>query len=220
MTTGHPRPYGRRMTDTTTTHTRRGGMARSPRPTAYAWIAGGLLWLAAGLVHDGTGPRFELASALWLAADVLIAAGIAGLLVLRPHGASRVAAVALVVAFVARLSFGAGEVASLVQGHDDNAFLPVGALLTALAMTVHGVVLVRRREVAPRVRAAFLAMGLYPLLVMFPVVAATGEPSMVLVALWGLPAVLIGVVLAPVRAGAADDPVPGPLRPEVEASRR
>jgi len=33
---------------------------------------------------------------------------------------------------------------------------------------------------------------MYPFVVMFPVLAITGDPSSVLIALWGLPAAFIG----------------------------
>lgn len=199
MTTGCARLYGRRMTDTIALITPRRTRMGAARLAGSAWVAGGALWLAAGLVHDEAGSRFAAASTLWLAADVLIAAAIAALLVLRPHGASRAGAVALALALAARLSFGAGEIVSIVQGHDDNLLLPVGALLTALALTGYGAVLMRRRETPARVTWAFLAMGLYPFLVMFPVVAATGEPSMLLIGLWGVPAAIIGIALTPHR---------------------
>jgi hypothetical protein len=55
---------------------------------------------------------------------------------------------------------------------------------------------------------AFLAMGLYPFLVMFPVVAATGEPSMLLIGLWGVPAAVIGIALTSIGPESAGDPGP------------
>lgn len=165
---------------------------RLARRTSVAWGSGGALWLVAGLLHGGTGWRFETSSMIWLAADVLIAIGIVGLLGLRPHGSSRTGAVALGVALAARFVLAAGEVATLVQGHDDNPFIPLGALLTALSLTVYGVVVLRRGRAGGAARWAYLVMGLYPFVAMFPFVAVSGEPNFVFIALWGLPAVAIG----------------------------
>lgn len=170
-------------------------VGRSRRSVAAApWLSGGALWLAAGLLHDPAGWRFDTASILWLAADAVLLVGILGLLRRRLHGTSRLGTAALAGALVARVAFAAGEVATLVQGHDDNPFIPIGAMLTAVTMTVYGVIVLRRRTVAGAVRFAFLAMGLYPFLVMFPALAASGgEPNMVLVGLWGVPTALVGL---------------------------
>ena len=60
---------------------------------------------------------------------------------------------------------------------------PDGACaLTAAAMLTYGTAVVRRRIADGLGRWAPLAMGLYPLVVMFPALAATGEPSSVLIA--------------------------------------
>lgn len=165
---------------------------RLARRTAVAWCSGGALWLVAGLLHGESGWRFDTSSVVWLAADVLIAIGIVGLLGLRPHGTSRTGAVALCVALAARFVLATGEIATLIQGTDDNPFIPIGALLTALSLTVLGVIVLRRGRVGGARRWAFLAMGLYPFVAMFPFVAVSGEPNFVLIALWGLPAVAIG----------------------------
>lgn len=184
------------MTTSFTLSTSTDDRAPVARLAAMAWLLGGTVWLAAAFVYQDSGWRFGAASLLWLGADAFIAAGMLALFVLRPHGASRVGAIALGAALVGRAAFVAGEVASLAQGHDDNPFLPIGALLTALAMTTYGVVVLRRGEVRGAGRWAFLAVGLYPLVAMFPVVAITGEPSFVLIALWGAPIAFVGLALA------------------------
>lgn len=167
-----------------------------------AWLGGGIVWLVAGLVHDDHGWRFDISSLLWLVADALVAAALIALFALRPHGSSRVAVIALVAALVARAAFVAGEIASLAQGHDDNPFIPVGALLTALAMTTYGAVVLRHGDGTGGGRWALLAVGLYPFVAMFPVLAITGEPSSVLIALWGVPTAYVG--LAPRALSSSD----------------
>jgi hypothetical protein len=166
--------------------------APTARLAAMAWSLGGAVWLAAAFVY-GSGWRFDASILLFLVANGLVAAGMIALFALRPHGSSRVGSIALGAALVARAAFVAGEITSFAQGHDDNPFLPIGALLTALAMTTYGVVVLRRGEVRGPGRWAFLAVGLYPFVGMFPVVAITGEPSFVLIALWGVPIASVGL---------------------------
>jgi hypothetical protein len=169
--------------------------------TEAAWSAGGALWLAAGLIHGTAGWRFDAASILWLTADVLLAVGLVGLFALRPWGDSRVAPVALVGALVGRGFLAIGEVVTLLDGHDENPFIPLGALLSALCLVVVGVAVLRRgRDTGGAGRWSYLVMGVFPFLVMFPVVAATGEPSYLLIALWGLPAIAVGAAIAPLSA--------------------
>jgi len=188
------------MTPITATSTAMENRSPLGRLAVVAWLVGGLLWLIAGLVHDSTGWRFYTSSVLWLIADAVIAFGMVALFTLRPHGSSRVGTGALAIAVLARIAFASGEIVALVQGHDDNPLIPLGALLTALAMTAYGVVVRRRRVIQGNGNWAFLAMGLYPLVVMFPVVAVTGEPASVLIALWGAPTALVGTACASLTA--------------------
>jgi len=158
-----------------------------------AWIAGGAAWLIAGLLFADNGWRFDAAALVWFGADVLIAAGIVGLFVLRPHGRSGIGTAALVVAFAARVAFAVGEITSIIDGNDEGPLIPLGALLTAVAMTAYGIVALRRNRLGGPHRWSFLVMGIYPFIAMFPVLAITGEPSYVLIAGWGLPAAFIGI---------------------------
>jgi len=160
--------------------------------TGAAWIAGGAAWLVAGLLHADNGWRLDTAALLWFGADLLIAAGIVGLLILRPHGQSGIGTAALVVALAARVAFAVGEIVYIIEGNDEGPLIPLGALLTAVAMTAYGIVVLRRHRTGGPHRWAFLLMGIYPFIAMFPVLAITGEPSSVLIAGWGLPAAFIG----------------------------
>ncbi len=173
--------------------------ARSRR-TGTAWLAGGTFWLAAGLLHADGGWRFDTAAVVWIAADVLLAVGLLGLFVLRPHGSSRAATVALALALAGRFAFAAGEVFSIVDGNVEGPLIPLAAMVTAVSMTVYGIVVLRRDRVTGPGRWSFVGMGLYPFVAMFPVLAITGEPSAVLIAGWGVPAALIGIATLP-RSG-------------------
>jgi len=167
------------------------------RRTGTAWLAGGTLWVAAGLLHADGGWRFDTAAIVWIAADVLLAVGLLGLFVLRPHGSSRAGAVALALALAGRVAFMAGEIFSIIDGNDEGPLIPLAAMVTAVSMTVYGIVVLRRDRVTGPAGWAFLAMGLYPFVTMFPVFAITGEPSAVLIAGWGVPAALVGVATMP-----------------------
>lgn len=185
------------MTDTSfETASSTSGTARRPQ-LARCWLVGGALWLAAGLVFDSEGWRFDLGSVLWLVADLAIALGIVGLMQARPHGASRVGSIALVVALVARVAFAGGEITSLIQGTDESPLIPIGSMLTALSMVAYGVVVVRRNVAVGAGRWAPLTVGLYPFVAMFPVLAATGEPSYLLIGLWGIPMAGVAATLQP-----------------------
>lgn len=103
----------------------------------------------------------------------------------------------LALAIGARIVFLAAEVLAAVSGDDDNVLLLLGALGTAVGLVVLGVTAARRRSgaVSGPGRFAVLLAGVYPFVVMFPIVAATGEPSVVAIALWGLPLMLVGLAM-------------------------
>jgi hypothetical protein len=72
-------------------------------------------------------------------------------------------------------------------------FLPLGALLTGLGMVVTGIQVLYAR----RWNSAFcftpLAVGLYPFLIMFPLVFITGRPDLTAILCWGVPWLLLGI---------------------------
>lgn len=165
------------------------------RRTGAAWLAGGIVWLAAGLLHTNGGWRFDTAAVVWIVADVILALGLLGLFVLRPHGVSRIGIAALVLALAARLTFAAGEIFSIFDGNDEGPLIPLAALVMAVSMTAYGIVVLRSDRVVGPVEWSLLLMGLYPFIAMFPVFAITGEPSVILIAGWSIPAALVGAAI-------------------------
>ena len=157
---------------------------------ALAWLTGGILWLIAGLVDHGS---YE---AIWLAADVLIAIGIAGLWRANLHSGRRLGVTGLALAALGRAAFIVAEIVSAITGNDENALLPIGAFATAIGMTLFGIAILRAHTLGTPARFAPLAVGLYPFAGMFPIVIATGEPSVLAVSLWGVPIALLGLALA------------------------
>lgn len=160
-----------------------------------AWIGGGAVWVAAGLIFAGDGWRFTAASVTWFVADLLLLVALVGLHRRRLHGGSKVGSVASSMAMVARGLFAVGEVATIASGHDEGPLIPLGALLTAVALTTYGITVLRRPGGVGPVGWALLATGLYPFVAMFPVLAVTGEPNYLLIALWGVPAMAVGFCL-------------------------
>jgi hypothetical protein len=169
------------------------------------WLAGGAMWLAVGATGGGQhGWRFDAQEALWIMADLLLLAGLLGLRQLRPYGGSRLGDVGMGIAIAGRLVFIAAEVLSLVQHTDENPLLPLGAVLSAIGMVALGVAVARAGVWTGISRFGPLAMGLYPFVVMFPLLAASGgSPPLAAIACWGLGAVVVGAsVLAQARGSA------------------
>lgn len=187
----------RKSQDVQTDHQR-----ASYRRTGVLWMGGGLLWLMTGALGSGLhGWRFNFAEALWIGADLLLLGGLAGLRSLRAHGRRRLGNVGMTVAIVGRVAFIAAELLSLAQQSDENVLLPIAALLSAAGMLCYGFAVLRAGIWHGPSRFGPLAMGLYPFLVMFPLVAANnGNPSLPAIAVWGLVGA-VGVGLAALAAG-------------------
>jgi len=175
--------------------------------TGAAWMAGGALWLAAGIAGAGHhGWRFDAVEALWIAADLLLLAGLLGLRRIRPYRTSRAGDIGAGIAIAGRVIFLAAELVSVVQRNDENALLPLGALLSAVGMLVLGIAIARagRWQGAPRFGP--LVMGIYPFLVMFPLlVASGGDPPIAAITGWGVAAIIVGVAVLARAATVGDD---------------
>lgn len=184
--------------------------------TAGLWALGGATWLAAGLINGGT---YE---AIWIAADLLLLAGLIGLAQLAPHGTKRGGKAGFIVAAVGRVAFIAAEVIAAVTGKDENPFLPIGAILTVIGMVLLGVAVYRAKRWDTPARLAPLAMGVYPFVAMFPIVVATGGPSTVAIASWGVPTALLGLAAWQARPHAHDRNLADndPLATDVSAANR
>jgi hypothetical protein len=77
--------------------------------------------------------------------------------------------------------------------------LPMGALMTGIGMTITGVEVLTSKSWIDIYRYAPLIVGLYPFLVMFPLVIVTGHPDLTAIMCWGIPWLLlsIGIVRNP-----------------------
>jgi len=184
------------------------------RRTGALWLAGGLLWLVTGALGSGLhGWKFNFAEVLWIGADLLLLGGLIGLRGLRAHGQSRLGNVGMTIAIVGRVAFIAAELVSLAQRSDENALLPIAALLSAVGMLCYGIAVLRAGVWHGPSRFGPLAMGLYPFVVMFPSVAANnGNPSLAAIAVWGLVGA-VGVGLGTLAASGNSGSSPSTFSP-------
>jgi hypothetical protein len=74
-------------------------------------------------------------------------------------------------------------------------FLPLGALLTGIGMCIVGLQIVVSNKWSGWQKFSPLLTGLYPFLVMFPLLIITGHPNIYAIMFWGLPWLLVGVAI-------------------------
>jgi hypothetical protein len=168
--------------------------------TAAAWGLAGLGWVLNGLLGldavDGTG-GFYATEAAWLPVHALVLFGLVGLLHAGVVGRSRWGRAGLQLAIGGRLVFLVAEVAAMIAGEDELPLFPVAAVSTGIGMLMAGVAAIRARRWEGWRRYTPIAMGAYPFLVMFPILAITGERPNLAVTLWGLTFVAIAAAALP-----------------------
>jgi hypothetical protein len=71
--------------------------------------------------------------------------------------------------------------------------LPTGALLTGIGMTMVGIQLFRNSAWTRFRKIVMLSTGLYPFIIMLPVLIVTGHPDETAIMLWGVPWLLAGL---------------------------
>ena len=167
------------------------------RAAGVLCAVGGVGWLASGLVLSVAGQlddtAFVVSQVAWILVQSLLLIGVVGLAF---SGAAPgwFGGVALSLALLGRVDFVAAEVHSLVIG-EESILLPVGALVTAVGMTLVGIAVLRARRWGGWQRFAPLLTGVYPFVAMFPFIFITNEPSMLAIAVWGLPWLLLGYAI-------------------------
>ncbi len=178
------------------------------------WMVGGIAWVVTGFAGlsatDGTGGFYTTETA-YLVVHLLILVGLVGLLRSGATGDLAWGTKGFAVATVGRIIFFLGELAALVVGHDDLFLFPVAAVLTGGGMIAGGLAVVRAGRWEGPLRYAPLAMGLYPFVAMFPVLAITGDRPNALLSCWGLPMIAVGLAMTRVRRS-WDQPSTGPSK--------
>lgn len=177
---------------------------------AIGWMVGGIAWVVTGFAGlgatDGTAGFYRTETA-WLAVHLLILGGLVGLVRSGAAGESAWGTRGFGVAIVGRIIFVAGELAALMVGHDDLFLFPVAAVLTGVGMIVGGLAVVRAGRWEGPLRYAPLAMGIYPFVAMFPVLAVTGERPDALLSCWGLLMLAVGLAMLRSTATGGISPV-------------
>jgi hypothetical protein len=102
--------------------------------------------------------------------------------------------ISLGLALLGRADFVAAEIHSLFIGYDSD-LLALGALITAVGMTLVGIAVLRAKRWGGWERFTPLLAGVYPFVVMFPFIFITDEPSQLAIAGWGLPWLLLGYAI-------------------------
>lgn len=105
-------------------------------------------------------------------------------------------AVGVAIAAAGALSYAINYLFGYWLGLNTRMFLPLGALLSGIGMVVTGIqVLAGKRWPGPK-GALPLLVGLYPFLVMFPLLVITGHPDLGAIMGWGVPWLALGIGLA------------------------
>ena len=163
----------------------------------FVWFAGGATWMIAAIFGAGAADkssRFYVAELIWLAAQLLLLAGLMGLRVLRPDDGRKVGRIGFATAIAGRVVFVVAEVVALISGSESEAVLPVGAILTAIGMIMVGEATLRANQWTGWSSLTPLAVGVYPFIFMFPLVALDAGPE-IGVAFWALPALAVGLAV-------------------------
>lgn len=172
------------------------------RAAGIACAIGGAGWLvvllAGALARDaiyGSAATYRAWEGALIVVQALLLVGVAGLALCGAAGDGWLGRIGLGIAIIGRVSFLVGESRSFIQGSDDDIFIPLGALLTGLGMLLAGIAVVRARRWGGWHRAMPLLTGVYPFVAMFPLFAIMGEPPAPMIALWGLPWLLLGLAM-------------------------
>lgn len=181
-----------------TTQSQSQGRAVSLAATAGLLCAlGGAGWLVVGLVSlvmlQPTGAGYSVSQVFWILIQTLLLVGVLGL-AFSGAVSGHFAVIAVGVALIGRLDFIVAEVDSLIIG-EESVLLPVGALVTAIGMTLVGIAVLRAGRWSGWRRYTPLIAGVYPFVGMFPFIFISEEPNMVAIALWGIAWAAFGCAL-------------------------
>lgn len=168
------------------------------RRQALLWAAAGAAWVANALLGLDAPDRsngFYVTEIGWVGIHGLVLVGLVGLWRSQVAGTAPWGRRALVLAIAGRAWFAVCELAAIAIGHDELPIFPIAVVSTALGMTTAGIAAMRSRRWLGWRPAALAAMGAYPLLVILPTFAVTGDrPVNPIIAGWGLP--LLGIAAA------------------------
>ena len=151
-----------------------------------------------GVISPPYGMVFAIADIFWVVIQSLLLIGVVGL-VLSGAAPGWFGGIALGLALLGRVDFVVAEIHSLINvltiGEDTSVLLPLGALTTAVGMTLVGIAVLRAKRWGGWQRFTPFLAGIYPFVAMFPFIFITSEPNALAIAGWGLPWLLLGYAL-------------------------
>ena len=154
------------------------------------WLVNGVLSL---VMSQPDGAAFAISEVFWIIIQLLLLIGVVGL-ALSGAAPGWFGGISLGIALLGRADFVAAEIHSLFIGYDSD-LLALGALITAVGMTLVGIAVLRAKRWGGWERFTPLLVGVYPFVVMFPFIFITDEPSQLAIAGWGLPWLLLGYAI-------------------------
>lgn len=164
------------------------------RTAGLLCAVGGAGWLVNGIgsleLSQPNGTGLAIWGVFWIVIQSLLLIGVVGL-ALSGVAPGWFGGISLGLALLGRADFVVAEVHSLIIGYDSD-LLPLGALITAVGMTLVGIAVLRAKRWGGWQRFTPLLAGIYPFVAMFPFIFITGEPNMLAIAGWGLPWLLLG----------------------------
>ena len=178
-------------------------MERTPtlgkvRTAGVLCAVGGAGWLVNGMVSlvlsQPTGAAFAISEVLWIIIQSLLLIGVVGL-ALSGVAPGWFGGTALGIGLLGRVDFVLAEIHSLIIGDDTSFLLPLGALITAVGMTLVGIAVLLAKRWGGWQRFTPLLVGVYPFVTMFPFIFIADEPSMLAITGWGLPWLLLGYAM-------------------------
>ena len=174
-------------------------MKNNSNSTSIFFLMPGICYLTEFVVWSSFPPSHSLngvLSGLWTLGQF-------GILVILLHlyrwkiaDGSRWKAVGVLIAAAGALSYSANYIFGYWFAMNTRMFLPLGALLSGVGMVITGIqVLAGKRW--PGLKGILpLLVGLYPFLVMFPLLVITGHPDLVAIMGWGVPWLFLGIGMA------------------------
>jgi hypothetical protein len=150
----------------------------------------GVLASAIGRPHT---VAYALLQVPWIIVELLLLVGVVGL-AFSGAASGWLSGIGLGIALLGRVVLVLAEIHSSILV-DDSILQPVGAVITAVGMTLVGIAVLRRRRWGSWQRFTPLLTGVYPFLVMFPFVIITDDANMLAIAGWGLAWFLLGYAI-------------------------
>jgi hypothetical protein len=151
-----------------------------------------------GVISQPYGMVFAIADIFWVVIQSLLLIGVVGL-ALSGAAPGWFGGIALGLTLLGRVDFVVAETHSLINvltiGEDTSVLLPLGALTTAVGMTLVGIAVLRAKRWGGWQRFTPLLVGIYPFVAMFPFLLITGEPNIPAITGWGLPWLLLGYAI-------------------------